>query len=101
MIGNYIENEPHAVLVQSMDEGLEFLPRAQTGIQPSKIADVVAVRAVRAGGKQRRRVAVSDPKGMQVGDEAFRIGETELRIELQPVSGARKPPRFLGHRFRS
>ena len=48
MVGNDVDDEPHAMLVQRPDQTIEVLARAQLRIELGVIDDVVAVHAARA-----------------------------------------------------
>ena len=60
MIGDNVRNQSHVVLAQRGAERAELVKRADFWIDRRVIDDVVAVRAVRAGLKERRSVEVAD-----------------------------------------
>jgi hypothetical protein len=57
---------------------------------PLEIADVVTVDAAWPSCENGRGVAMRDPEFVQVIDDGFRVGELELAVKLEAVSGARK-----------
>ena len=89
VVRDEIDDLPEAVLVQSGDELIKILARADGGIQLIVIADVVAMQAVRARAEKGRRIDVADPEIAQVRHEVARLAEGEVLVELQAIGRRR------------
>ncbi len=90
VIGDEVEQQPHAVGVQGLDQGLEIGLGAELRVQVIEVDDVVAVGRARPRGGDRRGVDVTDAERSQVGDDGVRVGKAEVLVELQAVGGARQ-----------
>jgi hypothetical protein len=95
VIGDDIQEQPHAATVQVGLESLELFLAPQIGIDPRGIADVVAVAAAAAALQQGRRVDVGNSKALKVAQNGLRVAKRKLAVELQPVTSDRDAG--LGH----
>jgi hypothetical protein len=91
VVRDEIDDLPHAVGVEVGDPSIVFGARTNSGIQLVVIGNVVAVQTLRARLEIRRRVTVADPERVEIRHDLARVGESELPVELQPVSRTRNP----------
>lgn len=89
VIRDDVENLAHLPLFQGSGKGCVLLFRADLGIQAVLVEDVVAVQAPVAGFEVGGGIDVGNPQLLQVRDQLPGIGETEMAVELQAVSGRR------------
>src|SRR4029450_6125734 len=89
VVGDEVDQEAQAVAAEDLREAAEGCLAAELTTDAIVIGDVIPVRALRAGLEERRRIAVRDPKGCQIGDERRGIVEGEWGAELQTISGQR------------
>src|SRR5579859_937301 len=92
-----VEEQAHVVLAKRRGEAIEFLFRAQLRIDSKGIGNVISMRASRASLESRRGIEVGDSKVVEVRDEIFGIGESEIGVELNAVSGGRDSHEQLIH----
>ncbi len=90
VVGHEVQDVPHPVRAQRVDERAVLFGRADLGIERTVVDDVVPVRRAGARAQVRRRVDVRDPQRREVRDQRGRIGEAEAGMELQPVRRARR-----------
>ena len=100
VVGHHVDHEAHAVGMQRRDESVESLPAAELGVERAVVDDVVAVRAPGARPQDRGAIEVTDAEAREVGDDARRIAEREVAVELNAISRARDPRQGLRPRRR-
>ena len=96
MIGDDVENVPHAVLAQRGHELFEVFRAADFRIQQVVIDDVVPMRAPRPRSEIRRGITMSDSQGGQIGNQLGRIGKSKIAVEVQTIRGQRNLRRAHG-----
>ena len=69
MVGDDVDEQPHVVGLQLVQQGVEPGPAAQLGIHPGRVGHVVAVGAPRHRGQDRRDVEHLDTEGVEVRDQ--------------------------------
>src|SRR5690606_8373793 len=89
MIGHDIDDQPQAMLVQDCDQAIEILAAAEIRIELRMIDHVIAMQAAGPRLENGRGIDVADTQASQIRNDACRIVERELVIELQPIRGAR------------
>ena len=72
------------------DHRIELRCVAELRVQQVVRNDVIAVRATGPRFQDRRGIDMGDAEPLQIRSERRRGGKTELRVELQPVRGARR-----------
>src|SRR5688572_8838187 len=101
VIRHEVRNMPHTMRPQSGHEGLKVFARADLRIECVVIDHVIAMHAARPRAEVRRAVDVADAEIREVGDQRSSVTKSELRIELNAVSGARNLHYFAVARERS
>src|ERR1041385_445622 len=86
VIGDDIENQPHVSGLQCRHELVEFLRCADFGIDLRRIDHVVSMCAAWACFQYWRSVNVGNAQVVEVVNDADRINETKIAIELETVS---------------
>ncbi len=89
VVGHDVDEQPHAVAGQPVEEGAEPGRRAERRIEAARIDDVVAVGAARRGGEYRRDVEGLDAQLVEVVDQRRRGGEAEA-LQLQTIGRAQR-----------
>ena len=89
MIGHDVEYQAHTLCLKRAAELAEFLSRADLRIDVSRVGHIVAVRASGPRLQNRRNVEIGNAEIMKIVDNAQRIREPEVPVELQPVCGDR------------
>lgn len=87
VIGNDVEEQIHAVSVESASETIEIAASADFGVEASGIGNVVAVFTADAGLKSGRSVDVRDAETMQIRNDGLGVLVSEMAIELEAISG--------------
>src|SRR5262249_39842139 len=64
--------------------------RTELLVEAAVIADVVAVRARRARGQGRRRIAIADAQPRKVADQDTTLTKVETALKLQPIRASRQ-----------
>ncbi len=85
VIWHDVQEHPHVVLMQDVDQTLEVSFAAELRIQSKRIRDVVAMCAARACRHNRRAVEIADAEPAQVRHNLRRVREAELGSELDAV----------------
>jgi hypothetical protein len=85
VVGHDIEKEAHSMLAQPLDKSVHFLFRAKLGVNPQRVGDIVSVLASAARFHVGGGIEVRDSEPMEIWDQAFCIGELEIRMKLNPV----------------
>ena len=75
-----VEHDPEAVLAAGRDHRVEVGLRAELGVEPAVVDDVVAVRRAGRGLQVRRAVQVRHAEVGQVRHDRRRVGEAEARV---------------------
>src|SRR5262245_25885644 len=98
MVRDKIQHLAHAVRLQLRHPGIIIRARTDHRIQLVVISDVVAVQALGAGLKIRRRIYIAYSERVQIRDSFARLRKREPPIELQPVGagGNARMPCFHG-----
>ncbi len=81
MIGNDVDDQPHRVLVQRLDQPLEILARSKLGIELRVVRDIVAVHAARPRLQDRRRIQMADSESREVGNR-FLVASLNVNSRL-------------------
>ena len=82
VIGDHIEDLPHAEMPQFFDEAMEVLFAAYFWIQQVVVSDVVAVNAARTGLQYGRRIDVRNAQLRQIFNQLTRILKTKTLVKL-------------------
>src|SRR6516162_2238361 len=88
VIGNEIEDQPHTMRMESVNERAELPFRADFRIEPVVINDVVAVGRTWPRLHDRRSINVTDAESREIRHQIRCVAKSELPMELQPVGGA-------------
>ena len=89
MIGDNVEDQSHAVLVERGDKAVELLSAADLRVEGVVIHDVVSMHAAGASLQARRDIAVTDAKCGKIGNNFGRLSKPEVAIELQAIGRER------------
>lgn len=89
MIGDYVQEQPHAGTLQFADQGLKLPVRAEFGIQRERIGHIIAMSAAMPGLQQRGSVEVRYAQAVEIRHKLSSLSEAEAWTELHPVCGGR------------
>src|ERR1700733_3509658 len=85
VIGNYIEDQSHAMFMKGRDKSIEVLGAADLRVERIVVDNVVAMHASGTGLETRGDIAVTDAERGKIRDNFDCLLESEIPIELQPV----------------
>src|SRR6185295_8122345 len=91
MVGNYIENLPHAMSNQRISEVPIITFRSEIRVQGGRIDDVIAVWTSWHCRQVRGAIAICNAQGMEVRYDPHGIDECEGTVELKPIGGGGNP----------
>ncbi len=90
MVGHDVENQPHAVFAQGLDQAQQGRFAAQFRVDDRRVDHVIAVHRAGTGLEQRRRVEVADTQTGEVGHQRYGVVEGEVLVKLQALGGAQR-----------
>ena len=85
VVRHHVEEQPHACGRERLAQLRQIVLAAERGSQARRIDDVIAVRAGRTRGQDRRAVQVRDPEPREVSDHRGGGAERELTRELEAI----------------
>jgi hypothetical protein len=89
VIGDDVDDEPHAVRTQRVDQIVELGTAADLRIDLVVIDHVVAMLATRPRAQEWRAVEVAHAQPREVGDDGAGVLEAELAVQLHPIGRPR------------
>ena len=89
MVGNDVHNKSHVMFKKLRAEYSKLALAPEFRVDLVMVADIVSMRASRAGQHDRRYVKIADSQIVKIGDQSSCIFKRESVVELQPVGGAR------------
>ena len=104
VVGDDIQNHPHAAAGERLAQTFEIRPGADIGVQTGGIGDVVAVDASRTGREKGRGVDGRYAELFEIRNETKGLGQTKSPVKPHPVGckGPRIPRlRLRRHRMSS
>jgi hypothetical protein len=99
MVGHDIQDQPHVMGAQGIDQLHQRFFTSQFGVDPARVDHVVAVLRARPGGEDRRGIQVADSQLRQVGHLRSGVEQGEILVQLQALRCAQlnhcQPPGVL------
>ena len=89
VVRHEIEDVPHAEALHLLDHRPVALFAPHLPVENRLVHDIVAVYAPFLGAQVGGGVHVADPQIVEIAYDLSRIGEGELRVELEPIGGGR------------
>ena len=90
VVGDDVDDHPHAAGVRGVRQAGEPLATAELGADPGVVEHVVAVLGAGHRGEHGREVEVADAEGLHVGQDRLGVGEGEAGVQLHPVGGGQR-----------
>src|SRR3984893_1606007 len=87
VVGDYVGDQAHVVLLERCREAQEGVFIADFRIEPRLIGDIVSMQAAWTGHKERGSVDIGDSEFVEVIDDGGGLVEWKEVVELEPVSG--------------
>ncbi len=97
MIGDDVENDAHAALLERQSHAVEGGGAAKFRIEGIVVRHVVAVRAARATLEAGREIRVADPERVEVRGKRRNLIESERCPELDAIRRVSPPPEGGDH----
>src|SRR3546814_6060478 len=87
VVGDDIEDEPHALAAQGLHQTLQRRFAAQFRVDAGRVDHVVTVHGAGAGGQQGRGINVADAAFREVVDQRSSVVEGEVAVKLTTQGG--------------
>ncbi len=100
VVGDYVQDQPHAFPAQRLDQAAQGRFAAQFGIDTRGVDDVVAMHRAGTRREQGRGIEVADAETGEVADQLGGVIESEVAVELQPQGRAERFHRGSSPRVR-
>ncbi|MNO71195.1 hypothetical protein D3C76_621050 [compost metagenome] len=101
VVGDNVEDQPHVLLVQGVDQAAQRPFASQFRVDPGRVHHVIAMHRSGSGTQQRGGVDMADAQACEIRHQRHRIFQRETFMKLQAQRGAQRAGRLSGHRSRS